>query len=318
MDKSKKGDTSAVAVAAERIEQARLERERHIEVTQERVEPIHEAEPIISTPDEEDFMEGLAIVTVEPEVASAASEGEAMLTPEQGKEAEGSGRGRRGRRGRRRGKGVEELPAEPGATVDEATIPSAIEAESVETPFVAGRTSFERIVDEDERAAEDGSMLKDAILQERLLDQIHAVEFDMEGVPTTEVGSLLSTGVAQGASFERIDDSDLASDLENRETAPVQQAVAAHVDTFIDEITEDVAGTQSFERVSDDEKGVEAGIAEVAEVSTPGKSRRGKRAAATTGTTPRRSSRARNTCFARANRRRSVRASRPSSAAASS
>ena len=286
MDKSKKGDTSAVALeraaAAERIEQARLERERHIEVTQERVEPIHEAELPAITPDEEDFMEELAAVTAEPEEASPASE----VTPEQGKEAEGSGR-RRGRRGRRRGKGGEELPAGPEAMGDEAMTSSAIEAESVETPFVAGGGSFERVVDEDERAAEDGSMLKDAILQERLFDQIHAVEFDMEGVPATEVGSLLSNGIGQAASFERIDDSDLASDSENRETSPVQQAVAAHVDTFIDEITEDAPGTQSFERVSDDERGVEAGTTEVAEVLAPTKTRRSKRAT-TTNTTARR------------------------------
>ncbi|MGB7921951.1 MAG: hypothetical protein WCF57_01770, partial [Pyrinomonadaceae bacterium] len=44
MDK-KKGDTVAErAAAAERIEQARIEREHHIEATQERVEPLNDAE----------------------------------------------------------------------------------------------------------------------------------------------------------------------------------------------------------------------------------------------------------------------------------
>ena len=281
MDKSKKGDAPASvadrAAAAERIEQARLEREHHIEVTQERVEPIHEAEPPASIMGEAEFIEELpGVITAQPEEVSDL---ESAGTPsEQAKEADGGGR-RRGRRGRRRGKGADEQTFEPETTEAPVQVGSALEAEGIETPFNAGAATFERVIDEDERAAEDGSMLKDAIMQERLFDQIHAVEFDMEDVPEAEVGSLLSTGVASSASFERVDDSDLAIDIENRETAPVQQQVAAHVDAFVDEISEDAASSQSFERVSDDEKAIEAGT-QVEEA--PARTRRGKRAPATT------------------------------------
>jgi ribonuclease G len=288
MDK-KKGDVVAErAAAAERIEQARLEREHLIEATQERVETIHEGELPASAEAVE--MEAPAVDETEEAVSApqAAPSTRSQREEESAREAEAAGR-RRGRRGRRRGRGAEDAQALEGATL-EAPSSSQPEPERVETPFVAAGDSFERVVDEDERAAEDGSMLKDAILQERLFDQIHAVEFDMEGATSAEVGSLLSSGITSGASFERIDDSDLASDLENRETAPVQQAVAAHVDVFVDEVTEDAASAQSFERVSDDEKGVEAGLIEVAEDVTPVKARRGKRAttASTAAATPRR------------------------------
>src|SRR5918912_3150359 len=279
MDKSKKGDAVASAqeraAAAERIEQARLERGHHIEATQERVEPIHESVPRAAA------VESMETETDDETEAlpPALTVVEAQEEEDTGRETEGGAR-RRGRRGRRRGRGAEGHAGETEAAEQAAqAASSAPEAEAVETPFAAGEATFERVIDEDERAAEDGSMLKDAIMQERLFDQIHAVEFDMEGVPAAEVGSILSTGAASSASFERIDDSDLASELENRALPPVQQTVAAHVDTFVDEVSEEAASTQSFERVSDDEKAVEAGIIEVAEEGAPAKGRRGRCAA---------------------------------------
>src|ERR1044072_5542004 len=104
------------------------------------------------------------------------------------------------RRGRRRGrweKGHDAAPQSPQ---------SAPEFEVPDTPFVAGDPSIERIVDEEETAA-NGEMFKDARLQERLFDQIHAVEFNLEedDFRSAEVGSLLSEGLGN-ASFERIDD----------------------------------------------------------------------------------------------------------------
>jgi ribonuclease G len=286
MDKSKKGEAPASvadrAAAAERIEQARIEREHHIEATQERVEPIHEIEPL---EDESESVESLAPAIEEAEVLPPPQAAVEAQEDETTRETEGGAR-RRGRRGRRRGKGADGHAAEQTTEGAAQTTSSVPEAERVETPFAAGGASFERVVDEDERAAEDGSMLKDAIMQERLFDQIHAVEFDMEGVPAAEVGSLLSSGLSSSASFERIDDSDLASEIENRETAPVQQAVAAHVETFVDEIGEEMAATQSFERVSDDEKGVEGGITRVEE-EAPTRKGRGKRAAPAAATSRR-------------------------------
>ena len=126
-------------------------------------------------------------------------------------------------------------------------------------------------------AAENGEMFKDARIQERITDQIHAVEFDMEDVPTTEVGSLLGAESPQRGSFQRIEDDD-APAAERPETAFVQETVAAHVDAFIDEIGEETAGAGAltFERVSDDEVGTD-------EAAEPKGKRASKRAATKRG-----------------------------------
>ena len=256
MDKSKKADAGEAArLAQERIEQARVEREHHIEATQERAEPLRDVEPM----------------TIAEESVTEAPEVSTVEDSEQTREAEAGGR-KRGRRGRRRGRGTEEAASEQV----EGEVPP-IYAEEIETPFVSESASFQRVVDEEEAvAAENGEMFKDARLQERIFDQIHAVEFDIEDVPTTEVGSLLSTEAPSRGSFQRIDDSDVASTDEDREPAYVQKTVEAHVGAFIDEIKEETIGAQTFERVSDDEALTEE------ETATRGK--RSKSAATKRGT----------------------------------
>src|SRR5918992_2790308 len=198
MDKSKKADAGEAARAAqERIEQSRIEREHRMEATQERVEPLLDAEPdaaLIET-----------ALTEAPEIMSIEA---TPQTVEQASDSEGGGR-KRGRRGRRRGKGGEEHAAETSAPEPARSY----DTEEIATPFIAD-ASFQRVVDEDEVAAENGEMFKDARLQERIFDQIHAVEFDMEDVPTTEVGSLLGAESSSANSFQRIDDSDVATEGE--------------------------------------------------------------------------------------------------------
>jgi ribonuclease G len=209
IDKSKKGTPDAEHAAAEEVALNRVEREQRIELAQERVEPLQEAE---ATPAEE------------------VSE-----TQETGR--------RRGRRGRRRGrweKTDETAPAAP---------PAAQQFEVPDTPFVAGDPSIERIVDEEETAL-NGEMFKDARLQERLFDQIHAVEFNMEDdFSNAEVGSILSSGFGS-ESFERIDDGDT-------DTEPIREAGRpreAHLSTFIDDMTPQTLSGGGFERISDDEE----------------------------------------------------------------
>jgi hypothetical protein len=74
-------------------------------------------------------------------------------------------------------------------------------------------------VDEEETAA-NGEMFKDARLQERLFDQIHAVEFNMEDdFRSAEVGSLLPAGFGSDA-FERVDDGDSDADPIREERRP--------------------------------------------------------------------------------------------------
>src|SRR5215211_611913 len=168
----------------------------------------------------------------EPEIAAV----------EEVPESQEAGR-RRGRRGRRRGR-WEKGDDAPG------TPPPAPRFEVPDTPFVAGDPSIERIVDEEETAA-NGEMFKDARLQERLFDQIHAVEFNLEDdFRSAEVGSLLSSGGLGGASFERIDDGE--ADAE-----PIREAGRpreAHVSSFIDDVEADTLSSGGFQRISDDEE----------------------------------------------------------------
>ena len=208
IDKSKKGTPDAEHAAAEEVALIRVEREQKIEATHERVEPLQEQE-------------------------IAAAE-EVSETPETGR--------RRGRRGRRRGRWEKSDEITPQA---QPPVPSF---EVPDTPFVAPDPSIERIVDEEETAA-NGEMFKDARLQERLFDQIHAVEFNMEDeFSNTEVGSLLSTGFSD-ASFERIDDGETEAEPIREERRPRE----AHVSSFIDDV-DDTPRAVSFQRISDDEE----------------------------------------------------------------
>ncbi|HYX29542.1 MAG TPA: hypothetical protein VE863_13330, partial [Pyrinomonadaceae bacterium] len=217
VDKSKKGDAAAAArAAAEQIEIGRVQREQQVEATHERAEPLRELEPGVIAADEK---------------TDEAAEGGAAR-----------GRGRRGGRGRTRA--AKSTPAD----IDERSI-IPTQAEPIDTPFVMGGASFERISDDEERAM-NGEMFKDARLQERIMDAVHAVEFDLEDVPTAAVGSLLSEGINEGGGFQRIADED--------DTAPTQrrapQIEAAHLDHFDDEVNQDRARDTSFQRVSDDEE----------------------------------------------------------------
>jgi Rne/Rng family ribonuclease len=224
IDKSKKGDVAeAHRVAQEQIELGRVEREYRIEATQERAEPLREV----------------------AELPEAVAESESESEPAD-ESAEGTKR--RSRRGRRRGRSGEP----PEESEDASTAPAPrIMAEDIDTPFVASDPSIHRIVDEEETAAVNGEMFKDARLQERLLDQIHAGEFNLEDdFRTAEVGSLLSSVEYRDESFQRIDDGELA------ESAPprTREQVAAHLESFRDEIDDRPLQSASFQRVSDDEE----------------------------------------------------------------
>jgi Rne/Rng family ribonuclease len=216
IDKTKKGTPDAEHAAAEELALNRVEREQRIEATQERVEPLQEQEQ--------------------------EQEQEAAANPEETAESQESGR-RRGRRGRRRGRWEKSDDTAP------SSVPSPPRFEVPDTPFVAGDPSIERIVDEEETAA-NGEMFKDARLQERIFDQIHAVEFNMEDdFRTAEVGSLLSSGLGSD-SFERIDD-DEADGEPIREAGRPREA---HVSSFIDDVESETLSRGGFQRISDDEE----------------------------------------------------------------
>src|SRR5437016_893687 len=218
VDKSKKGDPEGAArAAAEHIEIGRVQREQQVEATHERAEPLREVEP------------------------------EAIVTDEKSDEAaEESGPRRRGRRG---GRGRSRTAKTAPADNDERSI-IPTQAEPIDTPFVVGGVSFERISDDEERAM-NGEMFKDARLQERITDAVHAVEFDLEDVPSAPVGSLLSEGLNEGGDFQRIADDEEAMPPAARRTPQVE---SAHVDHFVDELDHESSRDFSFQRVSDDEQ----------------------------------------------------------------
>ncbi len=282
IDKSKGegADPAAARAAAERIEQARLERERQMESAQELAEPLLEAGAAADLGDE----------AAESDAPLAEAREKSPVRGHAGAEEPEAGEQRRGRRGQRREKGPTAAsegttppPHTRGArsaavtTFDERRdaedAPYISREDIAGTPFSAGAPSFQRVVDEDETAADEGEMFKDARLQERLLDQIRGVEFDMEATSPAQVGSLFSPGSSADSSFQRIDDSDVASGDVQTASYPAPQTVAASVTEFSDEFTGqgvDERGypVQSFERVSDDEREVEGGTSSAGAAKT--------------------------------------------------
>ncbi len=219
IDKSKKGETDAARAAAEQIALQRVEREHKIEASHERAEPLREAEPPEPAADIE-------------QVADSADGGR-----------------RRSRRGRRRGRGRD--AQEASQAQEPASLPE-IEVEEISTPFVESDPLIQRIVDEEETAAVNGEMFKDARLQERIFDQIHAVEFNLEDdFGTAEVGSLFPSAEYRDDAFQRIEDTSEEDEPQMMMRAPEQ--VEAHLESFVDTLDEETLAGGRFERVSDDD-----------------------------------------------------------------
>jgi ribonuclease G len=252
IDKSQKGNVEeAQRVAAEQIALARVERERHIEATHDRVEPLSEIESQETTGEGEESAE-------QPVELSAEQTGES-----------GDAGKRRGRRGRRRRGGREGSEATEEPSVETRT---RIKAEDIDTPFVAADPSILRIIDEEETAA-NGEMFKDARLQERLFDQIHAGEFNLEDdFRTAEVGSVISSVDYSGDSFQRVDDGDSAEPVESA-SSRTRKPVAARIESFVDDVDQNLLRGGSFERVSDDEAEANADSAGVTETELEEKPR---------------------------------------------
>lgn len=240
IDKAKKGETDASRAAAEQIALGRVEREHRIEATHERAEPLREAE----------------VEAVVGEVMPVAAE-QASETAETSR--------RRSRRGRRRGRGRDGQEA-----LIEQTAPSTpyVEEEEIITPFVETDPSIQRVVDEEETAAVNGEMFKDARLQERIFDQIHAVEFNFEDdYRNAEVGSLLPSVGRESPSFQRIDDGDDTGDQKGI-TMRAPETIEARVKTFVDTVDELTLHGGTFQRISDDDDATQSTIAAELETDT--------------------------------------------------
>ena len=175
MEKSKKGDqATAEKVASEQLQRARLERERAMEAAQERVEPIIAAPEVDEEEELPALPEDILIGDLDKDdfvgVQIEMEETDSSLLETTAETAPQLGR-------------TEEIVNEP-------------------TPFIAAESSFERIVDDET----EGDLFKEARIQERIADQVRAVEFEIEPTPPMAVGSLrLDTG---NGGFERIADDD--------------------------------------------------------------------------------------------------------------
>lgn len=169
-DKGKKMQVEEVdEEVTDQLHRARLEREKQMERAQEIAEPLAE--------------------TIEPiEVVEE-------VEPEQSKNKRNKNRKNR--------KGRDSQIEEP--TVEEPVLPDTPSEELIPMPFnfEIEESGFERIVDEDDST---GEMFKDAYMQEAIVDQVRAIEFEMESTPIAEVGSLFEEVSNTQMTFERIAD----------------------------------------------------------------------------------------------------------------
>ena len=183
MEKSKKiSPEEAKREANDKIDRARIEREKQMDAAQELTEPLAEAGVAI----EEVETDATADVTLD--TAPDQADRNAALDSARNKR----GRGRRGRGGR------DEQP-EPASETGESGV-------ETRAPFFEIEDSgFERVIDDEETT---GDMFKDAYMQERIVDQVRRIEFDMETTSEAAVGSLLGSVIEAPSGFERIADED--------------------------------------------------------------------------------------------------------------
>jgi ribonuclease G len=170
MEKSKKSPEEAKREANDKIERARLEREKRMESAQEKSEPLSEA-----------------------------ANGEAAEPTAAPSKKTSRSRGKKGR--------VKDEPVEDIAETDAYNDDSEFTLHAAEVPeFEISDDGFERIVDADD--GDTGDMFKDAYVQEKIIDTVRAIEFDLETTAVAEVGSVMDSAISEPNGFERIADDD--------------------------------------------------------------------------------------------------------------
>ncbi|MEO8073965.1 MAG: Rne/Rng family ribonuclease, partial [Acidobacteriota bacterium] len=186
MEKSKKSSPEdAAREATDKIQRARLEREKQMESAQEIAEPLAEASDGSDSESEDEEVEDIGNAKEETEKPSSKS------------------RRGRSRRDKKTQDAEQQQQKESQKSVKDKT--DKKEEEKSEPLFEFEDSNFERIVDDEETT---GDMFKDAYMQEAIIDQVRAVEFDMESAATAEVGSLIGSFGDAEHKFERIADED--------------------------------------------------------------------------------------------------------------
>ncbi|MEJ7848426.1 MAG: Rne/Rng family ribonuclease [Pyrinomonadaceae bacterium] len=130
------------------------------------------------------------------EIAEPLEEGRAEAIEDEAEESEPQQQPEGERKGRNRGRGR-------GRGGRDARL-SHEQKEQAAPVFEMDDSGFERIIDDEDT----GDMFKDAYMQEAIIDQVRAIEFDMEGVAAAEVGSLIGAVAEAQSGFERIADED--------------------------------------------------------------------------------------------------------------
>ncbi len=176
MEKTKKGSPEdAKREANERIDRARVEREKQMESAQELMEPLAEAD--------------------QSEIAEDVAD-DKKPSRERGRRGRGRDRDERPRQDQKTAETQQEGGPEEEDQDDESRIPvGQIDIED---------SGFERIIDDEDT----GEMFKDAYRQEAIVDKVRAIEFDMESIDVAEVGSVMADIDQEAAGFERIADED--------------------------------------------------------------------------------------------------------------
>ena len=205
MEKGKKvSPEDAKREADERIERARIEREKQMESAQEIAEPLTESDE-----DTDEEIEATKEIEVTKEVEStkevkkAAEKPEKPETPKQ----------RKNRRDRKR----EKKMMEATSTTSEDDSPegqSAKTGEELSAIFDVEDSDFERVVDDEDT----GEMFKDAYMQEAIVDKVRAIEFEMESTTSAKVGSLIDSVGKESNGFERIADEEETESVEPKKS----------------------------------------------------------------------------------------------------
>jgi ribonuclease G len=201
MEKSKQSPPDvAEREAADQIQRARLEREKQMEDVQAIAEPIAETESAIEAAISSDDETG--------EYETGENKAAEKFQPKRGRDNQRRGRNDRERQNEKVQWDKREFSEEAAASLEEVV--SVQEERETELPFDDAPifepedSSFERIVDDEDT----GDSFKDAFMQEAIIDKVRAVEFDMEGAATAEVGSLIGSVAGESNGFERIADED--------------------------------------------------------------------------------------------------------------
>ncbi len=226
----------------------------------EQLAEIADESGIIPPPDDEkegeevkvatDEAEAVAVEDVIPEAIVEAIPVEEIITEEAAEEVEEKPRRSRPRRTPARSRKKEEPePVEAGRRRRRNARP-AIEAEAVEETAeeAAEESQFERVTDED-LEQEAGEFLKDAMVQEKIFEQIHTAEYQTIAVqeepePEWRVGSFRSQ-LKEQSEFERVID----------ESAPEEEMVS-HLGTpvvthFAEALADEEESVTPFRHIAD-------------------------------------------------------------------